>query len=255
VQETLWHNLMFGLFKTILRDEVTFESEKLNENELRTMFQAIIPRLRTPQKECRYLPPWTKPYHHHGGLFVGTEHEGKSTNCSYGRYEKPRRRTSNRSRTNSSPPARDCVRDARDRWKIPIMLQTTQQLAVKVELLQRRGRNGSNLTTSKENTNGRTKKGIYVEFADGKSGNLSSCRVARRTFVACQQFVTAICVGKSALLTTQTVRALLHTQPRRYSMQHVNSQSPCASPGGCLQSCPPRWRIRTCLMCEYARQE
>jgi len=125
------------------------------------------------------------------------------------------------------------LRSRRSRqMEIPIMLQTLNNLQLKVELLQRRAE-WQQLNNIEEEYKREDKKGIYVEFADGKSGTFLPVVWQEEPLWACQQFVTAIAFGKSALLTTQLFVLLLHTQPRRYSMQHVNSASPCASPGGC----------------------
>ena len=86
------------------------------------------------------LPYWSPFYHMNQGVFVGTS-IGKKTNCSYGRYElhdtsSKKYTVGENTATKIVEAAGDCVRDARDRWKLPYQIDDLDNLNYKIELLQ-----------------------------------------------------------------------------------------------------------------------
>ena len=76
------------------------------------------------------LPKWSWWNKIKQGVFVGTEKNGH-TNCSYGRYE-----NGFTTGKNIISAARDCVKDARNRWKNPYNLKNMDDITYKIELLQ-----------------------------------------------------------------------------------------------------------------------
>ena len=86
------------------------------------------------------LPYWSPFYSLKQGVFVGTS-VGNKTNCSYGRYEVDSKSAKqyNLSETTAEKiveAAGDCIKDARDRWKIPYNINELDNLNYKIELLE-----------------------------------------------------------------------------------------------------------------------
>lgn len=86
------------------------------------------------------LPYWSPFYKMKQGVFVGTS-IGNKTNCSYGRYEVDSKSAKHYNLSESTADkmvgaAGDCIKDARDRWKIPYNINELDKLNYKIELLQ-----------------------------------------------------------------------------------------------------------------------
>lgn len=86
------------------------------------------------------LPYWSPFYKMKQGVFVGTS-IGNKTNCSYGRYEVDSKSAKQYNLSESTADkmveaAGDCIKDARDRWKIPYNINELDKLNYKIELLQ-----------------------------------------------------------------------------------------------------------------------
>ena len=86
------------------------------------------------------LPYWSPFYKMKQGVFVGTS-LGKKTNCSYGRYEVDSKSSKKYNILENTAKkiveaAGDCIKDARDRWKIPYKIDDLDRLNYKIELLQ-----------------------------------------------------------------------------------------------------------------------
>lgn len=130
---------MFGLMYSVLINELQ-RLDKDSGDGIKTL------GAETPHVPC--WSPWgavpDSDPSAAAGVFVGTSFAGRGTNCSYGRFEEDLNNRGGQDRTTRGhkilSAVRDCIRDSRDRWRMPITLVTLPNIDMKIELLSPRAR-------------------------------------------------------------------------------------------------------------------